>query len=72
MKRKFDIRCYMLLTAINGHLKCYWYEEGYIRTSSKEYNCKNIHNKMIHLTNDAIQKNGQDYGKYEFANKLSF
>jgi hypothetical protein len=27
---------------------------------------------MVHLTNDAIQKNDGDYGKFEQANKLSF
>lgn len=27
---------------------------------------------MIHLTNDAIQKNNPEYGKYEKANKLSY
>lgn len=27
---------------------------------------------MIHLTNDAVQKHSEDYGKYESANKLSF
>ena len=29
-------------------------------------------NKFIHLTNDAVQKNCSDYGKYESWNKLSF
>jgi len=27
---------------------------------------------MIHLTNDAVQKNSDDYGKYEKGNKISF
>lgn len=27
---------------------------------------------MIHLTNDAVQKKSEDYGKYEPGNKLSF
>jgi hypothetical protein len=27
---------------------------------------------MIHLTNDAIQKNGENYGKYEPGNKISY
>lgn len=27
---------------------------------------------MIHLTNDAIQKHGESYGKYEEGNKLSY
>ena len=34
-KRKFDIRCYVLVTSVNNIIKAYWYEEGYIRTSSK-------------------------------------
>ena len=33
---------------------------------------KNLNNKFIHLTNDAVQKSHEDYGKYEPANKLSF
>lgn len=27
---------------------------------------------MVHLTNDAVQKYAEDYGKYELANKLSY
>lgn len=69
-KRKFDIRCYLLLTSINGILKGYWYQEGYIRTSSKEFTLKNITNKLIHLTNDAVQKKSDDYGKFESGNKV--
>ena len=56
-KRKFDIRCYLLVTVVNGFLRAYWYEEGYCRTSCKFFNAKNLKNKYIHLTNDAIQKN---------------
>ena len=32
--RKFDIRHYMMITSVNGILKGYWYQDGYIRTSS--------------------------------------
>jgi hypothetical protein len=32
--RKFDIRTYMLVTINNGKLRGYWYQDGYIRTSS--------------------------------------
>ena len=70
-KRKFDIRCYLLLTTINGVHKAYWYQDGYIRTSSTEYSLHNLQNKMIHLTNDAVQKNSDDYGKYENGNKVT-
>lgn len=71
-KRKFDIRCYILITSVNGIQKGYWYNDGYIRTASKEFNMKNLANRMIHLTNDAVQKKGEDYGRYEPGNKLSF
>jgi hypothetical protein len=27
----------MLLTCINGHLKAFWYWEGYLRTASKAF-----------------------------------
>ena len=70
--RKFDIRMYGLLTSINGHLKGYFYEDGYIRTSSKEFSLRNLSSKAIHLTNDAIQQKEEDYGKFESGNKLSF
>jgi len=53
-------------------MKAYWFVDGYIRTSSKEFNLKNLNNKAIHLTNDAIQKKNDDYGKYETGNKLSY
>jgi hypothetical protein len=70
-KRKFDLRHYMMLTCINGTIKGYWYRDGYVRTTSSEYsltdNCSSIH-----LTNDAVQKNLPDYGKYEKGNKLSY
>lgn len=71
-KRKFDIRCYLLITTVNCVMKGYFYNEGYIRTTSKEYNLKNLDNKFVHLTNDAIQKKGEEYGKFESCNKVSF
>ena len=59
------------MSSINGHLKGYFYEDAYIRTSCKEFDIYDVHNKFIHLTNDAVQKFSQDYGKYENGNKLS-
>ena len=60
-KRKFDIS---LITTVNGVLKGYWYEEGYIRTTSKEYSLSHLSNRLVHLTNDAIQKKSCNYGKF--------
>lgn len=71
-KRKFDIRCYGLLTCFNGHVQGYFYHDGYLRTSSKEFTLKNVSNRFIHLTNDAVQKKSEDYGRFENGNKLSF
>ncbi|KRX06925.1 hypothetical protein PPERSA_07088 [Pseudocohnilembus persalinus] len=71
-KRKFDIRCFILVTYYNENVKAYWYNDGYIRTSSKEYSLKNLENKFVHLTNDAVQIKSDDFGKYENGNKISF
>jgi len=47
-------------------LKVYFFKEGYVRTSSSTYslNEDTFNNINIHLTNNAIQKNGEDYGKF--------
>ncbi|CAK94059.1 unnamed protein product (macronuclear) [Paramecium tetraurelia] len=70
-KRKFDIRCYFLITQLNNIFRAYWYEDGYIRTSSEEFDLDDPANLYVHLTNDAIQKYADTYGKYENGNKLS-
>jgi tubulin polyglutamylase TTLL1/tubulin monoglycylase TTLL3/8 len=70
--RKFDIRTYMLVSINNGKLRAYWYQDGYIRTSSYMWRLDEINDNYIHLTNDAIQKYTNDYGKYEPANKLTY
>lgn len=82
-QRKFDIRCYGLLTSVNGNLMGYFYDPdplysreggGYIRTSSREYTLTKdkLANKLVHLTNDAVQKKADDYGRHEIGNKISF
>jgi hypothetical protein len=70
--RKFDIRCYALVTSFQGNTQAFFYKEGYIRTCCEKYNIKNVKNQFIHLTNDAIQKFSIGYGKFENANKLSY
>jgi hypothetical protein len=54
----------MMLTSVNGILKAYWYKEGYIRTSSEIFDLEELDNEFIHLTNDAIQRNSEDYQKF--------
>jgi len=51
-KRKFDIRVWVALT---GKGECYFYNDGYIRTSSKAYKVDD-EDLMIHLTNLGQQK----------------
>ena len=77
-RRKFDIRVFALLTYVSnfekgeGVLRGWFYEEGYIRTSSKEFTMAYGENLLMHLTNDAVQKQSQDYGEYDAGNKLSY
>mmetsp|Transcript_21579 Transcript_21579/g.24433 ORF Transcript_21579/g.24433 Transcript_21579/m.24433 type:complete len:443 (-) Transcript_21579:953-2281(-) len=70
-RRKFDIRTYSLITCVNQNVLGFWYKDGYLRTTTREYNLKSL-NRMIHLTNDAVQKKADDYGKFESGNKLSY
>ena len=70
--RKFDIRCYALITSFQNNIQGFFYRDGYLRTSAEEFSLKNVQNKFIHLTNDAIQKHSEKYGKFEDGNKLSY
>ena len=70
-KRKSDIRCYALITCFNGVIQGYFFNEGYLRTASKPFSLQAT-NKFVHLTNDAVQKFSEDYGKFENGNKMSY
>lgn len=70
--RKFDIRAYMIITYHNGKTKAYWYQEGYVRTSSYFFSLDQIGDAYIHLTNDAVQKHSDNYGRFQEGNKLSY
>ena len=61
--RKFDIRMWVL---ISHDLKVYLFREGYLRTSSYPYtlSCEKVNDLNVHLTNNAVQKGNEDYGKY--------
>lgn len=43
-----------------------------MRTSSSDFDLTEIGDNEIHLTNDAIQKHAENYGKYEEGNKISY
>ncbi len=61
----------MLLTFHNGKTKAYWYQDGYVRTSSAFFTLDET-DPYIHLTNDAVQKYSDRYSRYEDGNKLSY
>jgi tubulin polyglutamylase TTLL1/tubulin monoglycylase TTLL3/8 len=71
-KRKFDVRAYCLVVQEpdRGPLRAFCYRDAYLRTTSAQYTTKNF-DRMVHLNNDAVQKQGEDYGKFESANKMS-
>ncbi len=40
---------------MNGNeYRGYFYREGYLRTSCREYDIGNFDNRFVHLTNDAV------------------
>lgn len=65
--RKFDIRLWVLVTHDN---KVFLFKEGYIRTSSFEYDAspESIDKPFIHLTNNAVQRFNDSYGAFEEGN----
>ncbi|CAE7276453.1 TTL [Symbiodinium natans] len=71
-KRKFDIRSYCLLAQdpSTGALHGYFYRQAYLRTTSAAFTLA-TKDRFVHLNNDAVQKHGEGYGKYEAANKMS-
>lgn len=64
--RKFDIRVYSLITQKK---ELYFFQEGYIRTSSEVFDVHSP-NYFTHLTNNAIQKHSKTYGEFEESNIL--
>lgn len=71
--RKFDIRCYALVVKSFAKTSVFWYRNGYMRTSSFEYNVNTRDNLMVHLTNEAVQvKDQQCFGKFEPGNKVYY
>ena len=66
-KRKFDIRCFVLLDGSAGYL----HKLCYARAAGLKYSLSHLRTKAAHLTNDAVQKHDRSYGRFEPGNKLS-
>ena len=67
-KRKFDIRCFVLL---DSNLNLFYCKEGHLKGSSELYNVKS-QNKFIHITNYSFQKKSSKFQKYEEGNEISY
>jgi hypothetical protein len=66
--RKFDIRLWAYATYKN---ELFMAKEGILRVTSDEYSLNN-ENNFVHLTNICVQKHGDNYGKHEEGNIVSF
>ena len=67
--RKFDIRVWGLGTSQQDF---YFFNDGYIRTSSFEYT-SDLSDEYVHLTNNCLQmSDARNYGKHEQGNTVSF
>jgi tubulin--tyrosine ligase len=59
--RKFDIRCWVLVTR---DYRTYLYRDGVLRTTSVPYTgADDLSNQFVHLSNHCIQTSHPDYGK---------
>jgi hypothetical protein len=68
-RRKFDVRVFVLVAPDGG---AWIYLDGYVRTCTTSYTLEDLNDVSAHLTNDAVQKRLDGYGKHEDCNKLSF
>eukprot|EP00435_Cladocopium_sp_Y103_P015511 s2460_g3.t2 len=67
----FGSRYCLVLATQEGHgLRALGFRDAYLRTCSSSYTTKSL-DRMVHLNNDAVQKQGEEYGKFESGNKLS-
>ena len=67
-KRKFDIRCFVL---IDSNLNVYFCKEGHLKGCSEFYDLEKT-NKYIHITNYSFQKNSFNFEKFEIGNEISY
>ena len=67
-KRKFDIRCFVL---VDSNLNVFFCREGHLKGSSELYDLNNT-NKLIHITNYSLQKKSANFEQYEDGNEISY
>ncbi|CAG0883813.1 unnamed protein product [Darwinula stevensoni] len=76
--KKFDLRLYVLVTSYRP-LKAYLFRQGFCRFCTLKYDSSldELDNMFVHLTNVAIQKQGEEYnsihgGKWTVGNLLLY
>ena len=67
-KRKFDIRCFVL---VDSNLNVFFCREGHLKGSSEFYDL-NTTNKLIHITNYSLQKKSSKFEQFEDGNEISY
>ena len=67
-KRKFDIRCFVL---VDSNLNVFFCREGHLKGSSEFYDLNNT-NKIIHITNYSLQKKSSRFEQFEDGNEISY
>ena len=67
-KRKFDIRCFVL---VDSNLNVFFCKEGHLKASSEFYDLTST-NKLIHITNYSLQKKSSKFEQYEDGNEISY
>ena len=69
--RKFDIRVWVM---VDHEMNLYCFKEKYIRLSSEPFTLdeNKVTDRFVHLTNNAVQKYGTNYCKFESGNIISF
>lgn len=67
-KRKFDIRCYVL---VDHNFNVYYCREGHLKGCSIEYDIESK-SPFAHITNYSFQKNSEKFQKHELGNEMSY
>lgn len=67
-KRKFDIRCYVL---VDFSFNVFFCREGHLKASSKEYDINSL-DYFVHITNYSLQKRCEEFSKFEYGNEISY
>lgn len=69
LKKKFDIRQWVLVTCWNP-LTVWFYERSYLRFGVEDFSIDNLKNRFIHLTNNSVAKNAENFENTEIEGSM--